>query len=177
MPAFEIFIVASLTASHSSGEEPGTLASQLVYLRSLQGEENLSQQETANIAQQLLADMGSGAEPEDISTLFSTDVQFEIPGDIGALPRIGRGIGRVAISDFIRGTRQLLERVRFDVQGIVADRDRAVILGDFVSEGHFKRKNNRITVCFDTHRLSRQDHPLPDVGGQFRSFCGSSIVR
>jgi hypothetical protein len=111
MPAFEIFIVASLTASHSSGEEPGTLASQLVYLRSLQGEENLSQQETANIAQQLLADMGSGAEPEDISTLFSTDVQFEIPGDIGALPRSGRGIGRVAVSDFIRGTRQLLERV------------------------------------------------------------------
>lgn len=133
MPAFEIFIVASLTASHSSGEEPGTLASQLVYLRSLQGEENLSQQETANIAQQLLADIGSGAEPEDISTLFSTDVQFEIPGDIGALPRSGRGIGRVAVSDFIRGTRQLLERVRFDVQGIVADGDRAVILGDFVA--------------------------------------------
>jgi ketosteroid isomerase-like protein len=93
----------------------------------------VSQAQPARIAQQLLAQIGSGAAPDQIAALFSTDVQFEVPGDVGVLPWIGRGIGRSAVSDFIRGTRRLLERVRFDVQGILADDDRAVIFGDLAS--------------------------------------------
>jgi ketosteroid isomerase-like protein len=93
----------------------------------------VSQEQTARIAQQLLAAIGSGAEPDEIAALFSADVQFEVPGDVGALPWIGRSTGRSAVSDFIRGTRRLLERVRFDVQGILANEDRAVIFGDLAS--------------------------------------------
>jgi ketosteroid isomerase-like protein len=91
-------------------------------------------QEAARIAQQLLAEISAGSEPEEIAALFSADVQFEVPGDVGALPWIGCKTGRGAVSDFIRDTRSLLERVSFDVQGILADADRAVIFGDLVSK-------------------------------------------
>jgi uncharacterized protein len=56
---------------------------------------NVSQEQTARIAEQLLSSIGSGGEPDEIAALFSTDVQFEVPGDLGALPWIGRRTGRV----------------------------------------------------------------------------------
>ena len=89
----------------------------------------MSPEQTQQIAEQLLAEIGSGAEPAEIASLFTDDVQFEVPGDIGALPWIGRRTGRSAVADFVRGTRSLLERVRFDVQGILADEGRAVVFG------------------------------------------------
>ena len=74
------------------------------------------------------------AEPDEIAGVFSTDVQFEVPGDVGALAWIGRRTGRGAVSEFIQGTRLLLERVRLDVEGILANDDSAVILGDLASK-------------------------------------------
>jgi len=94
----------------------------------------MSPEQTQQIAEQLLAEIGSGAEPAEIASLFTDDVQFEVPGDIGALPWIGRRTGRSAVADFVRGTRSLLERVRFDVQGILADEGRAVVFGDLASK-------------------------------------------
>lgn len=94
----------------------------------------MSQEQTVRIAQQLLAEIGSGGEPDEIAALFSTDVQFEVPGDIGALPWIGHRTGCTAVSEFIRGTRSLLERIRFDVEGIMAKDDRAVIFGHLISK-------------------------------------------
>jgi len=35
-----------------------------------------------------------------------------------------------AVSDFVLGTRSLLERIRFNVNGILADEGRAVIFGE-----------------------------------------------
>jgi hypothetical protein len=93
----------------------------------------MSQEQTTRIAQQLLTSMGAGAEPGEIAALFSVDVEFEIAGDIGALPWIGRKSGRSAASDFIRDTRRLIERIRFDVQDILAAENLAVILGELVS--------------------------------------------
>lgn len=65
--------------------------------------------------------------------MFSEDVRFEIAGDTGALPWIGRKIGRAAAAGFIRDLRDLTEPVRFDVQSILADDDRAVIVGELAS--------------------------------------------
>jgi ketosteroid isomerase-like protein len=94
----------------------------------------MTQEQTVRIAEQLLAQIGSGAEPDEIAGVFSTDVQFEVPGDVGALAWIGRRTGRGAVSEFIQGTRLLLERVRLDVEGILANDDSAVILGDLASK-------------------------------------------
>jgi len=61
----------------------------------------MSQEQNVRIAQQLLAGMGAGADPDEIAALFSVDVQFGVAGDAGALPWIGRKSGRSAVSDFI----------------------------------------------------------------------------
>ena len=49
------------------------------------------------------------------------------------LPWIGRKIGRNAISDFIRDTRRLFERVRFEVKEILASDHRVVAVSDLAS--------------------------------------------
>ena len=135
----------------------------------------MSQERTVRIAQQLLTKIGTGAEPDEIAALFSTDAQFEVPGDVGALPWIGRSTGRGAVSDFIRGTRSLLTRVRFDVKGILANDD----------GGHLRRprfqgqrdwKDYRVTFCANPACLRRQDRPLPDVRGQLCSCYGCKTV-
>jgi ketosteroid isomerase-like protein len=101
----------------------------------------MSQEQSVRIAQQLLTKIGSGTEPDEIAALFSTDVLFEVPGDVGALPWIGRRSGHGAVSDFIRGTRLLLEPVRFDVKGISANDDSAVIFGNLASKVNATGRN------------------------------------
>ena len=93
----------------------------------------MSREQNSRIAQELLASIGQGADPDEIAALFSGDVQFEIAGDVGALPWIGQKTGRNAAADFFRDTRRLTQPVRFDVQGILADDSRAVILGALAS--------------------------------------------
>jgi uncharacterized protein len=65
------------------------------------------------------------ADTDNLAGLCSDDVEFEIPGDDGALPGIGRKAGRSAVADFIRGLRSLTEPVKFDVQDVLASEDRA----------------------------------------------------
>lgn len=125
----------------------------------------MSQEQSARIAQQLLTEIGSGTEPDEIAALFSTDVLLEVPGDVGALPWIGRRSGHGAVSDFIRGTRLLLERVRFDVKGISANDDSAVIFGDLVSKVNATGRTIESPFGLILSHIRRQDRPLPDVGG------------
>lgn len=70
----------------------------------------MSQDQNIRIAKQFLAGIGAGADPDEIAPLFSTEVRFEVPGDVGALPWIGRKSGRRAASDFFRDTRRLIEQ-------------------------------------------------------------------
>jgi ketosteroid isomerase-like protein len=89
----------------------------------------MSRQQNIAIAQKVLEAIGSGQDPTKIATLFGTDLVFEIQGDVGALPWIGRRTGRLAISDFIRDLRALTEPVSFDVEDILASDERAAIVG------------------------------------------------
>ena len=93
----------------------------------------MNQQENIGIAHQLLAGLGEGKEPGVIAALFGENVDFEIPGDAGALPWIGRRTGREAVADFIRGLRSMTEPVKFDVQDILASDARAVIVGELAT--------------------------------------------
>ena len=93
----------------------------------------MSREQNSGVAQELLASIAQGADPDEIATLFSGDVQFEIAGDVGALPWIGQKPERDAASDFFRDTRRLTQPVRFNVQAILADDSRAVILGALAS--------------------------------------------
>ena len=89
----------------------------------------MSHQQNIGVAQKLLEGIRSGRDPAEIATLFHADVVFEIQGDDGVLPWIGRKTGRQAIADFIRGIRTLTEPVSFDVEDILASDSRAAIVG------------------------------------------------
>ena len=93
----------------------------------------MHQEQNRRLAQQLLAEMSKGSEPDAIARLFSVDVRFEIAGEAGLLPWLGRKTGRQAVADFIRDTRRLIERIRFDVHEILASEERAVVVGDLAS--------------------------------------------
>ena len=81
------------------------------------------------IAQKFLEGIGSGRAPAEIAAMFGADLVFEIQGDDGVLPWIGRKTGRQAIADFIRDIRALTEPVGFDVEDILASVARAAIIG------------------------------------------------
>jgi uncharacterized protein len=89
----------------------------------------MSQQQNVAIAQKLLEGIGSGRDPAEIAALFDANLRFEIQGDDGVLPWIGRKTGRQAVADFIRDIRALTEPVTFEVEDILASESRAAIIG------------------------------------------------
>jgi uncharacterized protein len=89
----------------------------------------MSHQQNIAIAKKFLEGIGGGQDPAKIAALFDADLIFEIQGDDGVLPWIGRRTGRQAIADFIREIRTLTEPVTFDVEDILASDSRAAIIG------------------------------------------------
>ena len=79
----------------------------------------MSQNDTLRLAQEFLGRMGSDAEPTEIAKLFSETLEWDIAGDTGALPWIGHKSGRAAITDFVRDSRAMIERIRFEVHDIL----------------------------------------------------------
>jgi ketosteroid isomerase-like protein len=69
------------------------------------------------------------AAPAEIAELFSQTVEWEIAGDTGVLPWIGKKSGRKAVVDFLNDTGSMIERLGLEVQDVLAGQDRAVIIG------------------------------------------------
>lgn len=93
----------------------------------------MTQPNSILLAQRFLAAIGDGASADTIAAMFSDDAAFEIPGDNGVLPWIGRRTGRPAVVDFITALRTLTEPLTFDVTDILANDARAVIVGELAS--------------------------------------------
>ena len=89
----------------------------------------MSQQQNIAIAQTFLEGIGGGKDPGAIAAPFASDLVFEIQGDDGVLPWVGKTAGREAVADFIREIRVLTEPVTFDVEDILASESRAAIVG------------------------------------------------
>ncbi len=106
----------------------------------------MNQNGTLRLAQEFLRRMGSDAEPAEIAKLFSETLEWDIAGDAGVLPWIGHKSGRGAITDFIRDSRAMLERISFEVYDILASDKRAVILGSLASK--LKRTGQIVTTDF-----------------------------
>jgi ketosteroid isomerase-like protein len=89
----------------------------------------MSVNENSAIARALVEGIGSGKDPDDIATLFDEQLLFEIQGDDGVLPWIGRKTGRGAIAGFLRDARAMTEPMSFEVEDILASESRAAIIG------------------------------------------------
>lgn len=90
-------------------------------------------QENLDIANQFLAKLGGGSAPEDIASMFSVDLDWNIPGSDGALPWIGRKSGRQAVVDFVRESGEMIERLGLQIHDVVASEERAIILGELAT--------------------------------------------
>jgi len=106
----------------------------------------MNQNDILRLAREFLRRMGSDAEPAEIAKLFSETLEWEIAGDTGVLPWIGHKSGRGAITDFVRDSRAMLERISFEVHDILASDKRAVILGSLASK--LKRTGKVVTTDF-----------------------------
>ncbi len=93
----------------------------------------MSNTQNIAIAQKLLAGIGAGEDPCRLCEMFSEDLLFEIQGDEGVLPWIGRKTGPKAAADFFREIRVLTEPVTFEVEDVLGSADRAVIVGQLAT--------------------------------------------
>lgn len=93
----------------------------------------MPREDNLNIAKQFLARIGSGESPYAIAEMFSDDLDWNVPGDTGVLPWIGHKTGKSAVTDFLRDSGQMLERLALDVHEVLASDDRAIIVGELAS--------------------------------------------
>src|ERR1700739_2855467 len=77
----------------------------------------MGSQEKFRLAQQFLERLRSGAAPDEIASLCTPDLEWDVPGDLGALPWIGHKTGREAVSHFVRDARMMVEGIGFDIRG------------------------------------------------------------
>ena len=89
----------------------------------------MGSQEKFRLAQQFLETLRSGAAPDEVASLCTPNLDWNVPGDPGALPWIGRMTGREAVSHFVRDARMMVEGIGFDITEVLASNDRTVILG------------------------------------------------
>ena len=115
----------------------------------------MKQNDTLHLAREFLDRMGNGAEPAEIANLFSENMEWEIAGDIGVLPWIGKQSGRTAVTDFVRDSRAMIDRISFEVHDVLAGDHRAVILGSLASK---LKRTARLS-----RRTSRSCSPSPMV--------------
>jgi ketosteroid isomerase-like protein len=93
----------------------------------------MSVEKNLHLANAFLAKLGSTASPDEIAMLFTEDLVWNVPGDVGALPWLGRKTGRAAASSFVRDSRSLLERESLEIRDILANDERVVIVGELKS--------------------------------------------
>jgi hypothetical protein len=94
----------------------------------------MSASDAGYLAGEFLKRIGGGADPAGVAALFSEHLEWEIAGDDGALPWIGKRSGRRAVADFITETGAQIERLRFDVKDILLSDSRAAIFGSLASK-------------------------------------------
>jgi ketosteroid isomerase-like protein len=89
----------------------------------------MSHEKNIETAKKLLEGLSSGKDPDEIAAPFAEDLQFEIQGDDGVVPWVGRKRGRRALVDFVREIRLHTQPISFDVEDILASDERVAIVG------------------------------------------------
>ncbi|MCX4163650.1 MULTISPECIES: nuclear transport factor 2 family protein [Paraburkholderia] len=108
----------------------------------------MSSAENLRLTQQFLEKMGSGASPDEIAALCISDLDFNIPGDTGVLPWIGHKRGREAMSDLVRNSRTMIERVSYEINDVLASDEHAVVLGHLQSRVNATGKLIELAFAF-----------------------------
>lgn len=97
------------------------------------------------LAQRFLATLAQ-QDADAVAAMFADDAQWEVAGDAGALPWIGKRQARDAVISFVRDSATLVERLKLDVHDIVAGERHAVIVGELASR--YRANGNVIDTAF-----------------------------
>ncbi|QRK08844.1 nuclear transport factor 2 family protein [Archangium violaceum] len=89
--------------------------------------------DTRTIASTYFERLRAGAEPDALASLFSEDVDWDIPGDTRRVPWIGKRKGRAGVAGFFRELREQVESLRFEVRSLVVEGNEAVAPGHLES--------------------------------------------
>jgi ketosteroid isomerase-like protein len=89
-----------------------------------------STETTRQIVNEYFSSMRAGVAPDEISSLFSDTIDWNIPGNTEIVPWIGRRRGRSGVAEFIRDLRDQTLPIHFKVRTIVVEGENAVALGD-----------------------------------------------
>jgi ketosteroid isomerase-like protein len=73
----------------------------------------------------------AGATPQQLSKFFSKNADWYMQGDEAAAPWLGRKVGRAEFVEHFTQLEELTRAEDFQMDQIVADRDRAIVLGTF----------------------------------------------
>ncbi|MFD6446744.1 nuclear transport factor 2 family protein [Promicromonospora sp. NPDC060204] len=108
----------------------------------------------------------AGATPEELAERFHENVDWFIQGDAENVPWIGRKVGRAGVAEHFA---QLGENVRpeaFEVDTIMADGNRAVVLGTFrarvIATGRLMDSEYVFDISVDDAGLITRYHMLED---------------
>ena len=119
----------------------------------------MSPTDPVSIAREFLRRLATGAEPAAVAELFADNLVWEIPGDTAAFPWIGKQSGRQAVLSFLAETSARIERVRLDVDDVLANEKRAVILGSLASRvrstGRLIETNFAIVLTIEEGQIAR----------------------
>jgi len=88
----------------------------------------MSVEANIGIAKRWMEGFTSGRDPDEIAASFADDLDFEIQGDDGALPWLGKKTGRSAMADFARDYSKFAKPVTLEVEDVLANENRAVIV-------------------------------------------------
>jgi len=108
-----------------------------------------NQRSTRETIENLFATVGGGASPEQIATLFSVDIDWNIAGDVASVPWIGRKVGRAGVAEFYQQIRDQLISERFELHAILAEGERGVVLGQLASRARSTGKLMETAFAFD----------------------------
>ncbi|MEU9335550.1 nuclear transport factor 2 family protein [Streptomyces sp. NPDC048290] len=76
----------------------------------------------------------SGATPDELAAHFAEDVDWFIPGDTAIVPWLGGPAGRVGVTELYTQLGRATRSQRFEVETILGDGDRCVVLGSLRTE-------------------------------------------
>ena len=108
----------------------------------------------------------AGATPQELAERFHEDVDWFIQGDTAAVPWIGRKTGRAGVAEHFEQLGQSVRPEAFEIDTIMSDGDRAVVLGTFravvVATGGPMDSEYAFDVTVDETGLITRYHMLED---------------
>jgi len=109
----------------------------------------MSNRTTREVIENLFTTIAAGSDPDQIAMLYSEEVDWYIAGDLSTVPWIGRKVGRAGVAEFFQRIRTEIISERFEVQAILVEGERGVILGELASRVRKTGKLIETAFAFD----------------------------